>query len=83
MAELRFNPQGKKTNVPIRHTVERYIEIHLDDGTILNFKPTITRVDRYVDQWDQENNPIYVIHNGPNVVGVQHVPGDMKRKGDK
>ena len=83
MAKQQFNPQGKKVAVPIRHTVERYIEIHLEDGTIINFKPTITRVDRYVDQWDHENNPIYLVHNGPNVIGIHHVPGDMKKKEEK
>jgi hypothetical protein len=50
MAKQQFNPQGKKVTIPIRHTVERYIKIHLEDGTIINFKPTVTRVDCYVDQ---------------------------------
>ena len=50
MAQVQFNPQGKRVVVPIRHTIERHIDIHLEDGTILTFKPTIVKVERYVDQ---------------------------------
>ena len=80
MAQVQFNPQGKKVVVPIRHTIERHIDIHLEDGTILTFKPTIVKVERYVDQWDPEGNPFYMVQNGQNLVSVHHAPGDLKQK---
>ena len=80
MNEVQFNPLGKKVRVPIRHTIDRFIEIHLEDGTVLNFKPTITHVDRFVDQWDNEGNPIYAVANGPNVVSIFQIAGDLKKK---
>ena len=74
------NPTNPKlTNVPIRHTIDRFTEIHLEDGTVLNFKVAVASVGLIADKWDNEGNPLYAVKHGPGVSVVVHCPGDLKK----
>ena len=73
---------AEKVRVPIRYSVERFTELHLEDGTILNCKSTVVDVRRRENEWDADGNPIYEVLQGPQLIlGVVHVPGDLKKKG--
>ena len=74
-----FNPEGKTVEVRIDYIVDRSIEIHLDGGAVIQLKPTVQKVEQYMDQWDPEGNPIFKIVHGPNIINVS-VPFEMKKK---
>ena len=65
--------------VPIRHTVDRLSEIHLEDGTVLIYKAPALRVWRHKSQYSQEGNPLYHIQTGNLVAEASSVPGDLKK----
>lgn len=75
-------PQSQQINVPIRHTIDRFTEIHLEDGTVLNFKMTVAGVFRVKDRWDNNGNPVYGIQHGPALSVVVSCPGDLKKNPD-
>ena len=46
--------------VPIKKSTEYWSELELEDGSIIRYKSTISRVLRVEDQYDPEGNPLYV-----------------------
>ena len=57
-------PDGKVLDgfeVPVLESTERWTEIKLEDGSVLRVKPSIIAAIRILGQWDQENNPLYVL----------------------
>lgn len=65
--------------VPILESTERWTELKLEDGTILRVKPSVISVIRLENQWDQENNPLYALKNGPNLMAIISVPDQLKK----
>ena len=64
--------------VPIQESSERWTELTLEDGTVLRIKPMIVGVVR-LNQWDAENNPIYALRGGQNIMTVVFVPDRLKK----
>ena len=70
----------KGEDVGIIESTERFSELRLEDGTVIKIKPSVITVTRLYDQWDAENNPVYVLRS-QNIVTLDDVPPDLKRKG--
>jgi hypothetical protein len=65
--------------VPILESVERWTELTLEDGAVIRIKPMVLGVVRLDNQWDQENNPLYAIRGGQNVMTIVSVPDRLKK----
>jgi len=77
------NPTGgggflEGRNVDIIESTERFCDLKLSDGTILKIKPSVIRVARLVDQWDNQGDPMYVVSSN-NVLIVAQAPPDLKK----
>ena len=66
-------------DVDVIESTERFSELRLEDGTILRIKPNVLKVTRLVEQWDSDNNPIYVVRS-QSIVLVSEAPADLKRR---
>jgi hypothetical protein len=58
-------------DIPIKESVEKWSEIHLEDGTIFRAKISIANVVRLIDRFDDHGNPVYFINATPTVAMVQ------------
>ncbi len=67
------NEEVECTKVTIIESVERFSQIRLDDGTILNIKATPQEVVRVENRFDQSGNPIYVVKSN-NIINVHSSP---------
>ena len=67
------NEEVVATKVNIIESVERFSQIRLDDGTIINIKASPQEVPRIENKFDHNGNPIYVV-NSTNVVTVHSSP---------
>ena len=56
-----------------KESVEKFSQIRLDDGTIINIKASPQEVSRIENKFDHNGNPIYVV-NSTNVVTVHSSP---------
>ncbi len=77
--KIRLNNEEvecKKVN--IIESVERFSQIRLDDGTILNIKASPQEVFRVDNRYDRTGNPIYVV-NSNNVITVHSSPLSQER----
>ena len=75
-------PDGKLVeglDIPILESTERFSEFTLADGTVLRVKPLIISAARMENQWDQDDNPIYVCKNQV-VIAVKHCLDSLRRK---
>lgn len=66
-------------DIPILESTERFSEFTLADGTVLRVKPLIISAARMENQWDQDDNPVYVCKNQV-VVAVKHSLDSLRRK---
>ena len=66
------------SNVGIAESTERWTELKLEDGSVLRVKPTIVRVIRAENKYDQEGNPLYVIQGG-QVMVVSSAPDHLRQ----
>ena len=76
------SPQGKLVDgvvVPIVESTERFSEVILKDGSILQTKLSVLEVVRIENQWDNEGNPSYVVKS-TNVVAVSESPPKLMKK---
>ncbi len=80
--KVSIQPGGKPVDaveVPIQESTERWTELRLEDGAVIRVKPMIVSVARIENQWDQENNPVYAVRGGQNVMTVVSVPDQLKK----
>ena len=78
----RINWQGRQVDaVPVKFKSirEEWNEYDLDDGSRIRMKTIVSDVVRIPDEYDAENNPIYVIKS-TNMVVVSS-PDTLKKKG--
>ena len=74
------NKQGIEvdaTMVEIEETTERFNEIRLKEGTIMNLKTTILEVVR-LDEWDADGNPYYGVKS-QNILTIVRCPDNLKK----
>ncbi|HZL25528.1 MAG TPA: hypothetical protein VFC39_03260 [Acidobacteriaceae bacterium] len=64
--------------VDIMESTERWTEVHLEDGSILRFKPSILSALRINGEYDPEGNPVYVLKAGPMTATVSSPDGLRK-----
>ena len=67
------------TVVEIVESTERFSTVRLVDGTTLRTKMSLFEAVRIDEQWDNEDNPVYVVKN-QNVVAIAESPENLKRK---
>lgn len=67
------------TVVEIVESTERFSTVRLGDGTTLRTKLSLFEAVRIDEQWDNEDNPVYVVKN-QNVVAIAESPENLKRK---
>ena len=67
------------TVVEVVESTERFSDIKLQDGTSLRMKPVVTEVIRVDGQWDNEDNPLYIVRSA-NVMAVSYVAEALKKK---
>ena len=58
---------------------ETSFEVHLEDGTILNVKPSILQVVRLDNQWDSDGNPAYNVRS-QLAMFVSKTPDELRRQ---
>ena len=69
-----FNNQEVETEIiTIIESVERYGQIRLQDGTILNIKATPTEVALVKNQTDQEGKPVYLVKSN-TIIAIHSTP---------
>lgn len=66
-------------DIPILESTEKFSEFTLADGTVLRVKPLIISAARIENQWDQDDNPVYVCKNQV-VIAVKHSLDSLRRK---
>jgi hypothetical protein len=64
-------------SIGYRPQQEHWNSYLLDDGTVLRLKLVVTSVDKVLDKFDAEGNPIYATHS-TNVVAVD-APASARR----
>ena len=77
-----LGPDGtprKAVDVPIVKSMERTSEIELEDGTILYIKAAPISVQKAIDLWDPQNNPVYSVQSN-TVIGVKYCHPENKRR---
>lgn len=67
-------------SVRVIQSVERFSEVSLEDGTIFRIKPTVTKVLRLKEKWDDAGNPVYVI-GSQNIVVLDSASEEFKKVG--
>ena len=76
-----INWRGKSveaTPVKFRNVREEWNEYDLEDGSAIRMKTIVSDVVRVPDEYDQENNPVYVVRS-TNMV-VVNSPDHLKKK---
>ncbi len=77
--KIRLNDEEVECKkVIIIESVERFSQIRLDDGTILNIKASPQEVFRVDNRYDRAGNPVYVV-NSNNVITVHSSPLSQER----
>ncbi|MBI2858663.1 MAG: hypothetical protein HYX90_06265 [Chloroflexi bacterium] len=79
MPKVRW--QGKDVDaleVRFKGIREDWNEYDLEDGTTLRMKAVVAEIIRVVDQYDQENNPVYMVKS-TNMLVVK-APDNLKKK---
>ena len=66
------------TPVRFKNINEEWNEYDLEDGTTIRMKTIVSEVVRIPDEYDRENNPIYVVKS-TNMVAV-NAPDHIKKK---
>ena len=66
------------TPVRFKNINEEWNEYDLEDGTTIRMKTIVSEVVRIPDEYDRENNPIYVVKS-TNMV-VVNSPDHIKKK---
>ena len=77
------SPDGQEVeglDIPILESTERFCEFTLADGTVLRVKPVIINAVRMENQWDQDDNPVYICKNQV-MIAVNHTLDSLRRKG--
>lgn len=72
---------GEKTEgnyIEIKNEPSISHNLELEDGTVINFKLIVSRVVRIPNEFDQDDNPYYVIQSN-NILSVVHVPENLKK----
>lgn len=75
-------PNGQEvdaTILPFQAAGEHWNEYLVDDGTVIRVKVVATEVLRLDEQYDAQDNPIYLLQS-TNVMAVSS-PDKLKRKG--
>ena len=68
------------TVVPILESIERFGQVKLEDGSVIQAKLTVVEAIRIEDQWDNEGNPAYVVKSH-NVIQVIESPPHLRKGG--
>jgi hypothetical protein len=63
--------------IPFRSGQENWNDYFLEDGTVLRMKTVVTEVQRAVDAYDQDGNPMYIVRSA-NVLNVD-APDKLRR----
>lgn len=71
--------------VAVSESTERWTEVHLEDGSVLRFKPVVVGALRLENRWDPEGNPLYSLKVNQVMVLVSapehlHKPVDTATK---
>ncbi len=70
--------QAEATVVKVTEANEPFTYITLEDGTTLTMRMTVLEVVRFIDCWDEDNNPIYSV-NGRGSLSIA-IPDHLKRQ---
>lgn len=73
------NEMQSATEVGIDESTERWSEIRLKDGTVLQAKVVVVSVARFDDRYDQDGIPVYNVRS-QTVVSVVAAPEELKEK---
>lgn len=79
--KVKVTPDGPEVDaleVDVLESLERWSELRLNDGAVLNVKPIITSVARVPGRYDPEGNPLYVIKGG-FALAVKSIPPDLRQ----
>ncbi len=87
MADLKKKVKDSQGNwteatiIEIEESTERFNNVKLKDGTVLNVKTTILEVVR-LDQWDDDGNPLYGVES-QTIVTLGNCPDDLKKPSEE
>lgn len=74
-------PNGQLSDaelIDVTESKEPWSEYSLDDGTIVRVKNIILEVWRFVDQYDPQGNPVYLVKASP-IINVT-APQQLRKK---
>lgn len=74
-------PNGQLSDaelIDVTESKEPWSEYSLDDGTIVRVKNILLEVWRFVDQYDQQGNPVYMVKGNPMISVI--APQQLKKK---
>ena len=75
-----MTPQGEvdATEIGYRTSGEFWNEYLMDDGSVVRMKVVVTSIVRVDGQYDEQNNPMYLIQSSP-VVAVS-APDNLRKQ---
>ncbi len=65
-------------DIPITQSIEKWSEIHLDDGSIFRVKLNVVSVARLIGKLDENGKPLYFVNGQPGIAVVKIGGGDDK-----
>lgn len=66
-------------DVAISETTEKWSEVTLADGAILRIKPNVLSVTRIDGKYDNDGNPLYVLHSN-QIMTVTNVATHLRQQ---
>lgn len=67
--QVEFNGKMLEvTSVPFRPFSEPWAEYHLEDGSVLRFRSTVTQVVRAVTEKNADGSPLYITYSSNQMV---------------
>lgn len=78
-----MDAQGKKIEkqgieIPIVSSEEFWSKATLEDGSVLRYKASLTKVVRVIDDYDEDGNPVYIVTQ-TGALSV-NAPAELKKK---
>jgi hypothetical protein len=76
--DLGYNPNGPKQPVDIVSSKDGWSEFALEDGTVIRTKAAVLDVQKLVDQYNADGEPIYMLQL--TMINQTRVPDNLKKK---
>lgn len=70
-------PPKEAELVPVNQSNENWNEYILQDGSVVRLKAVATEIWRFLDEYDQEGNPVYFVKSGNMVTVI--APENLRR----